>query len=84
MLIIPATFSALFVDTWRSRLWIAYAFGLGATVFGLVFSYILDFSGGPPVVAFLGLGLIFGAIIKIIRQKKNNLNLHASVKKLKS
>jgi zinc/manganese transport system permease protein len=64
LLIIPATFSALFVSTWRKRL--IYAWGMGTTAItaGLAFSYIFDFSCGPSVVSFLGLELIAAALFK--------------------
>jgi zinc/manganese transport system permease protein len=69
MLIIPATFSALFASTWRSRLWIAYIFGIAAAIAGLAFSYVFDFSCGPSVVSFLGLFLIIGALIRKLSKK---------------
>ena len=62
-LIIPATFSAMFSSRWSLRWIIAFSMGLVATVCGLVFSFLLDFSCGPSVVAFLGLELILGAIL---------------------
>ena len=63
-LIIPATFSAMFAETWRKRLFIAWGVGIVAVIFGLAFAYIFDFSGGPPVVTFLGLALIIGALLR--------------------
>ena len=67
-LIIPATFSALYAKSMRNRLMIAWGVGLGAIVAGLAFSYLLDFSCGPSVVTFLGLALIFGAVIKKLKR----------------
>jgi len=67
-LIIPATFSALYAKSMRNRLMIAWGVGLGAIVAGLAFSYFLDFSCGPSVVTFLGLALIFGAVIKKLKR----------------
>ncbi|MBN2104027.1 metal ABC transporter permease [bacterium] len=64
LLIIPATFSALFATGWGDRLRIAYALGISATLAGLIFSYTLDFSCGPSVVTFLGIGLIIGVVIR--------------------
>jgi len=75
LLIIPATFSALFKEGWGSRLKIAYALGISATIAGLLFSYILDFSCGPSVVTFLGIGLICGAII---HRKKGRLDQNSA------
>lgn len=64
LLVMPATFSALFAESWRSRLRIAYIFALVATVAGLLFSYRFDFSCGPSVVSFLGAGLLAGIIFR--------------------
>ena len=64
LLIIPATFSALFSNAWKTRLLIAYGLGIGATLSGLAFSYLLDFSCGPSVILFLGLGLLAGVMIR--------------------
>jgi len=63
-LIIPSTFSAMFAETWRKRLFIAWGVGIVAVIFGLAFSYLFDFSCGPSVVTFLGLALIIAALIK--------------------
>lgn len=68
LLIIPATFSALFSHSWGTRLKIAYIFGISATICGLLFSYLLDFSSGPSVVSFLGLGLAGSAVIGQIKK----------------
>lgn len=63
-LIIPATFAAMFVKSWGKRLLIAWTIGTAASIAGLAFSYILDFSCGPSVVTFLGLTLIIAAVLK--------------------
>jgi len=63
-LIIPATFSAMFAESWGRRLLFAWGVGLLAIFLGLMFSYFLDFSCGPSVVTFLGLVLIITAIVK--------------------
>jgi len=67
LLIIPAAFSALFADSWKKRIIIAWGMGLSATILGLVFSYVLDFSCGPAVVSFLGIILIAGALLQKVR-----------------
>jgi len=64
LLIIPATFAAMFAKSWGKRLVIAWGLGIGASLAGLVFSYTLDFSCGPSVVAFLGLSLIVAALVR--------------------
>ena len=61
-LIIPGTFSALFAESWRKRIMIAWGVGIFAVISGLALSYGLDFSCGPSVVSFLGLFLVIGAI----------------------
>lgn len=66
-LIIPSTFSAIFAETWRKRLFIAWGVGIVAVIFGLACSYLLDFSCGPSVVTFLGLALIIAALIKKLK-----------------
>lgn len=63
-LIIPATISALFSNSWKFRLLIAWGSGILASLLGLAFSYTLDFSCGPSVVSFLVLILLISVIIK--------------------
>ena len=67
-LIIPATFSAIFADSWGKRLVIAWGVGIFAVVFGLALSYVLDFSCGPSVITILGLALIAAAVYRIFRR----------------
>lgn len=62
-LIIPATLSAFFSSNWTTRLYIAWIFGIVSIVLGLAFSYYFDFSSGPSVVMFLGLFLVFTAML---------------------
>ncbi len=66
-LVIPATFSALFAETWGRRLLIAWGVGVFAVIFGLLLSYFLDFSTGPSVITILGLALIVGAFLRRFR-----------------
>lgn len=63
-LIIPATISALFSQTWIGRLVTAWVAGILSVLSGLVFSYVFDFSCGPSVVTFLGISLITSAAFK--------------------
>lgn len=67
-LIIPATFSAMFAESWGKRLVIAWGIGILAVVFGLALSYVLDFSCGPSVITILGLALIVAAVCRIFRR----------------
>ncbi|MBN2415932.1 metal ABC transporter permease [bacterium] len=61
-LIIPSVFSALFADSWKTRILIAWGMGLAAVICGLLFSYYCDFSTGPSVIMFLGLFLLIAAL----------------------
>lgn len=69
-LIIPATFSAMFAESWGKRLIIVWGIGIFAVVFGLLFSYFLDFSTGPSVITILGLALIVAAVLRKVRRIK--------------
>ena len=66
-LIIPATFSAMFAESWGKRLVIAWGVGIAAVAIGLGLSYFLDFSCGPAVVTVLGLSLIFASLLRLVR-----------------
>jgi zinc/manganese transport system permease protein len=66
-LIIPATFSAMFAESWGKRLVIAWSAGIFAVVLGLMLSYYLDFSCGPSVITILGLVLIVTAVFRKFR-----------------
>jgi len=61
-LIIPATVSALFAQSWRSRLFIAWGLGAAGSVGGLLFCHGLDFSAGVSVSLFLGVGLLVASL----------------------
>ncbi|MFC1541075.1 metal ABC transporter permease [Candidatus Latescibacterota bacterium] len=63
-LIIPATFSTLFSNSWRIRFLISWILGLVVAILGLFVSYRFDFSCGPALVAIMGLILIGAVIIK--------------------
>ena len=65
-LIIPATFSALFVRGWLSRLMMAWGMGLVVIIAGLYISYTHDVTCGPGIVALMGLGLIVASVVKQI------------------
>ena len=66
-LIIPATYSAMFAETWRKRLIIVWGVGMFAVILGLILSYLLDFSCGPSVVTMLGLSLAVTALFRKFR-----------------
>ena len=66
-LIIPATFSAIFSQSWKTRIRISWVMGLAAITGGLAFSYVFDFSCGPSVVSVLGIILIGGALFSRIK-----------------
>jgi zinc/manganese transport system permease protein len=56
-LIIPATVSAMFRQSWVSRLLVAWAVGVVGSIGGLLFCHWLDFSAGVSVSLFLGICL---------------------------
>lgn len=63
-LVIPATLSLMFRLGWMGRILLVWGVGIGASGLGLIFAYQLDFSVGPSIALFLGLGLIWAAAIK--------------------
>ncbi|MBN1164350.1 MAG: metal ABC transporter permease [Candidatus Krumholzibacteriota bacterium] len=67
-LIIPATFSALFADSWRDRLLWAWGVGIFSIISGLILSYFLDFCCGPAVITMLGLSLIGASLLVKFRR----------------
>lgn len=67
-LIIPATTSALFVQSWLGRMAIAWATAAVGSVAGLLFSYYLDFSLGPAIALFLGILLSVAALYQWVRK----------------
>jgi zinc/manganese transport system permease protein len=68
-LIIPATFSAMFAESWGRRLVIGWCTGVAAVVVGLSLSYLLDFSCGPAVVTMLGIALIVAVLVRAVRRQ---------------
>ena len=70
-LIIPATFSAIFAQSFRKRLFIAWLTGGIVSIGGLALSYRFDFSCGPSIVSLLGIILIFAAFIAMLKPRKN-------------
>jgi len=70
-LIIPATFSAIFNQSFRKRLFIAWFTGGIVSIGGLVFSYRFDFSSGPSIVSLLGLVLLFAALLSMLKRPKD-------------
>jgi zinc/manganese transport system permease protein len=70
-LIIPATASALFSSSWIVRYLTACALGCGASLCGLGFADLYDFSAGPSVAFFMGALLIVCIIIaKTVRRNR--------------
>jgi len=66
-LIIPATTSALFSSRWGTRMLIAWAVAVIASIGGLLFGYYLDFSLGPAIALFLGIVLTIAALLSKFR-----------------
>lgn len=65
-LIIPAALAALFAESWKIRLMIAWVVGAIASITGLLFCQYLDFSAGVSVALFLGVLLVVCAIYRKI------------------
>ena len=63
-LIIPASISVLFSQTWSARITIGWAVGTIVTMLGLYFSWTMDVPSGPSVILFLGVALIIALILK--------------------
>jgi zinc/manganese transport system permease protein len=69
-LIIPATLSALFAESWRMRTAVTWITGAIAAGLGLLFAERLDFSVGPAIALFLGAALILAASLRALRVTK--------------
>ncbi len=69
-LIIPATLSAVFSDNWNKRLIITWVTGAAAAGIGLLFADAFDFSVGPSIAFFLGIALVFAALLRLMRVTK--------------
>jgi zinc/manganese transport system permease protein len=67
-LVIPATLSLMFSLGWIGRVLVVWAVGILASGLGLWFAYQLDFSVGPSISLFLGLGLILVTVIKHVKE----------------
>ncbi|MFC1561911.1 metal ABC transporter permease [candidate division KSB1 bacterium] len=63
-LIIPASISILFAETWMSRILIGWVIGTIVTVCGLYLSWILDVPSSPTVILFLGVFLLLALVVK--------------------
>lgn len=72
-LVIPATLSAMFAESWEKRLLIGFIMGIFAVALGLVLSYFMDFSCGPSMIAMLGLALSVSAILKRFRRRESKI-----------
>lgn len=67
LLIAPAVSAALFIHSWKKRLFWAWIIGLLGTVAGIVISYSLNISNGPAIVCVLGLLAFVLAFTKLFR-----------------
>ncbi len=68
-LIIPATVATMLASRWSTRLLLAWAIGILASVAGLGFAEKYDFSVGPSIALWLGL---FIAMAGLFRRRKAN------------
>jgi zinc/manganese transport system permease protein len=66
-LIIPATLSAIFASGWGARLAIGWGAGAVSSALGLTFASRYDFSVGPAIALFLGLGLVVSGSLRALK-----------------
>jgi len=71
LLIAPAVAAAMFVKSWKGRMFWSWIIGLAATIIGIVFSYWLNISNGPAIVNILGLLVFVMAFVKLFKPLKN-------------
>lgn len=69
-LILPASVSALFAQSWSSRMGIGLASGILASAGGLYLSMALDVTASPLIILFLGLILLLGIVAKGVFREK--------------
>lgn len=67
LLIAPSVAAAMFVKSWKGRLFWAWIIGLLGTVAGIFISYSLNISNGPAIVCILGLLVFIMAFVKLLR-----------------
>jgi len=63
-LIIPATFSAMIVRNWGSRIIVSWILGIVVSIVGLSASFMYDTPCGPTLVSVMGFVLVVAAIIR--------------------
>ncbi|MFC1513532.1 metal ABC transporter permease [candidate division KSB1 bacterium] len=68
-LVIPASISLLFAESWMKRIIIGWGIGTLVSVFGLYLSWILDIPSGPTVILFLGVSLLIAVVFKAFMKK---------------
>jgi zinc/manganese transport system permease protein len=66
-LIVPATLSAVFAAGWVARFFIAWGAGAVCSFLGLSFADRFDFSVGPAIALFLGVGLVVVGLLRLAR-----------------
>ena len=62
-LMIPAAISALFSDTWNTRIIVGWSVGVLACLFGLWYSYSQNAPCGPAVVCILAVFLVLSGLL---------------------
>jgi zinc/manganese transport system permease protein len=66
LLIAPSVASALYFQSWKSRLVWSWLIGIFGTVSGIFISYSLNVSNGPAIVVLLGLLVFILALTKLV------------------
>jgi len=63
-LIIPASISALFTESWTRRILIGWALGTVVSICGLYLSWTMDIPSSPTVILFLGVFLLLALLVR--------------------
>jgi len=66
-LIIPASISAFFADSWFSRILIGLCVGSLVTILGLYLSWVMDIPCSPTIILFLGVFLLIALGLKALK-----------------
>lgn len=74
LLIAPSVAAAMFVKSWKGRLFWSWIIGLLGTITGILFSYWLNISNGPAIVCVLGLLVFVMVFVKLSRPLQHKLS----------
>jgi zinc/manganese transport system permease protein len=69
-LILPASISAFYAQSWRGRIMAGLISGIIATLLGLHYSMNLDLTASPLIILFLGLILLISIPVRIFLKRR--------------